>query len=478
MAVPAVGGEAKGLAGVFGNSINPLQYYISNQAQQRARQDKLQDEYRKRRDNYYDDLTKWAPDKVWDDMYDVVNTRVQKDVRDYARNIISQNNGVIDEGIHSRLDRAKGDTNVLVSQANKLKDVFMKSLDDIEKNPMLNKAAAKSKLYDLKDQWHNSLSTGSSADTDIQGHIMDNPGLYDKEAVVQDFMKNRPVLLKSTYGSIPTAQGDLLTDGQLESKLDYEMERDPKTGLEQPRVDPQTGQPVPIVNDALYTIAMRHPEMRNMMEENGKTPAEQKAWLATVLPGYDPRKNQVNIKTGFKLDDKDKWSSFNGINFSGDVDPKQVYDRFQANDKFIKEYNPAYMQHALAPFEGSKAIYTDASGNPVTDAAKAKKIEVEFSDKDKVPISSIMKELIFFDNEKYPTTKDKLDAVNALEGKKGKITFDTSTPEGRVQAHLFFNRLEDKFSTKGNAYGDDYRKVVEKELGYNNAGVVPSGKVR
>lgn len=333
------GPAARGEAGVFGGSINPLQiYFQQNAAKQKAHAD-LVKEYRDKRDAYLDDLSKWAPDKVWDDMYDVMNSRLQ-DFRDQTRAQINANGGIVNERVKRDVQRGQGDVNEVVAKANGLKDLFNKSLGEIDQNPLLNKQAARTKLYDLKDQWHHALSTGASPDTDMDYHFKNDPTLLNEGAVIMDFMKNKPVLLRSTYGQMMDNEGRYLTDGQLESKLDYEMEEDPKTHLKHPKIDPETLAPIPIINDAWYTLAKAHPETRLLMESyGGQSQQEQKDWLKTKLPGYDPRKDKVSITTGFKFDkDNNPANFFNGINFGRPV--TEIENRRDWLDKITTGYHP------------------------------------------------------------------------------------------------------------------------------------------
>lgn len=463
--VPVEGSQAQGYAGVFGGSVNPLQYYIQQKRQNRLDAASEVKAQRDRRDKLMDYNDKFNPSSKFTEFNYRINDMAQNDVRDWTR---EQLNSMRDSNeIKNELQYRQGVVNAFKDETEGWKN----KIDDLEKTvetkSNLYNPKVKSSIRDIYLSPDGKLKDNGTVREGMHNadNILLNPDNFNKTGVMLDWVDNLKDQGRAMYS---TKWNDGYTPDQVEnivtSKLQYQ--RNPDGSL---KVDSKTGSPILKMTDDTYNLAMANPMVKALVEkEAGDSKPDQMRWLQQNVPGgADSIKENRNITSGHKIDKSSEWKSMFGINFSGDNDPKQVYDRFHANDKFIRDRNQAYIQHVIAPFEGSSAYYTDSSGNRVKDESKAKNLEFEFTDKDKVPISAIMKELIFFDDEKYPTTKDKLDAVNVMEGKKGKISFDLTTKDGQVEAHLFTNRLQDKFSTKGNAYGDDYRKVVEKELGYN-----------
>lgn len=472
MAQDVQGIQGRGQAGVFGGSVSPLQVYLQQGANRQRREQQLYEEDRKKRDDLIGDLRKFNPDKVWEPFYDEVNQFVQKNVRDYAYKGLEK--GVPVSRLNADLERNKGEANTLVNKINWLKSQHTDIGARIDKDQYLDPNYYHPKLNDMFFNGRNAKPM-NEIDTNNAENIFNDSKGYNVPKITEDFLKGVPQKINEHYTKLMNDLGENYDIEKTGTKLG--IQRNPDGSIV---MDPRTNQPKIQMTDDVYRFALQNKYVSNILKDNLSPTAsdvQKKDYLTKIMAGADPTMIENRPMVGHKLDKEDKWSSYNGINFSGQVNPRNVYDRFHATESIWNGRNPGYLQHFFQPLENTTAFYSDKDGNKVQDPAKATHIRLEYPDKGKVKINSMIQEMIMYD-DKIPADKKK-DEIQKLEGYLARKDFNLNSKDDRVAFHLLSNRLQDTFDTKNNAYGDDYRRVVEKELGYNDQkGPIPQGRVR
>ncbi len=303
MAELPVGGEARGLAGVFGTSINPLSVYMTYAAQRQRNKAALEQQYKASRDKYLEDQNKWNPEGAWEDMYDIVSQKV-KAGRNGSLDVIAQNGGIINDNVRKYNNNWQADVNETAKKTMALKERYTKAYQDIESNPLMNKQYAKSKLNDKKDQWRTALMTGTSIDDNMDDINMD-PNAWDRNAVLNGFVDKLDDQVNDFFGKMIGPNGEYLTKTELTSKLPYETQVNPRTGMTEWKLDKE-GRKVLKMDDNLLILARNNNPLRLKMEQEvGTDENKQKQWLMQNLPGFDKTKQTGDIKTGFRNSDDD-----------------------------------------------------------------------------------------------------------------------------------------------------------------------------
>ncbi len=303
MAELPVGGEARGLAGVFGSSINPLSVYMGYASQRQRNKAALEAQYKKSRDTYLDDQNKWNPEGAWEDMYEPVSEKVRAG-RNGGLDILAKNGGIVTDELRRFNIGWQADVNEAAKKTMALKNIYTKAYSDIEANPLLNKAYAKSKLNDYKDQWREALRNGTSINDKVE-EINNDPNAWDKNAVLNGFVDKLDDQVTDFFGKTVGPNGEYLTKTELTSKLPYETQVNQRTGMTEWRLDKE-GRRMLKMDDNLLILARNNNPLRLKMEQEvGTDENKQKQWLMQNLPGFDKTKQTGDIKTGFRNSDDD-----------------------------------------------------------------------------------------------------------------------------------------------------------------------------
>lgn len=286
----------RGSGGVFGGSINPLAVYMQQGAQRQQRAAKLAEEESKRRDDLIGDMRKFNPDKVWEPFYDEANRFVQKHVKDWTFGELGQGKPV--SSINPELERRKGEANTLINKINWHKDQYL----------TMGKAIDEDKNLDPK-YYHNKLNNVyfdgmvakpiNSINTDGIEKMFDDSKGYNKDKIVNDFMKDLPVKINQHYTDYWNQFGRTYNIQETETKLGHE--KDANGNL---IVDPRTGLPKIKMTDDVFVQAMQNRYLNNMVNDNvgADAPLEQKRqYLTAILEGQDPNKIKNNPQLGDRI---------------------------------------------------------------------------------------------------------------------------------------------------------------------------------
>jgi len=482
----AIGIQASGQAGVFGNAINPLQVYMQQNANKQKRLDDQLKDDREQRDALISDLRKFNPDKVWEPFYEEVNEYVQKNVRDFANGALQR--GAPVAAIDPYLEKRKGEANTLVNKINWLKKNYQDMGKMIDDDPYLIKKQAHSTLNDHFFNGRQAKRSNEIGDTDqLQSQIFDNPDNYDVNKVVVDFMKSLPTKVTQQWTEYWGQLGKEYNVQETETKLGFQYDAKGDVVLDQ-----RTGQPKISMTDEVFTQALQNPYLKNVVGKYvGDQPQEvQREYLTKILEGQDPRSIKNRPQLGFKFTQQDKWSTGKWTGFSGRVNPERVVERFENNESIVNGFRPDILANTFSPFKDQEVFYVDAKGNEIRSSqngqyfdkdgkavGKPTKIRVDFFAKGQAPEAeetdtSGMSEA----DQAAVQSRDLL--ANFLGDQKGKRVqkdFDITSETGRRQAHEALNRILDLYLPASNRFGEDYTKLVRDKYEKGSGGVYKSG---
>lgn len=302
MAELPVGRAAKGKAGVFGSSINPLAVYMQYAGQRQRNKAALEQQYKASRDKYLEDQNKWNPKGAWEDMYEPVSQLVTSG-RNRTIDLIERNGGVVDSRIKKDANEWQGYVDEVANKTMALKKIYESAYKEIDENPIMDKQYAKSKLNDRKDQWKGALMNGTSIDDKIED-IYSDPKAYNINAVLKAFVDTMEEQVTEIFGKTTGPNGEYLTKTELTSKLPYETVINPKTGTTDWKRDKHGRKVLKEDDDNLLILARNNVPLNLIMEEAvGTDEAKQRQWLRDNVPGFDKTKQTGDIKTGFRNND-------------------------------------------------------------------------------------------------------------------------------------------------------------------------------
>lgn len=306
---------AIGRAQVYGGSINPLQLYIQQGAQNRAYQAAQQQRQWKQADEVIKDQRKYDIGKVWEPVYDEVNRFAQTHLRDQVFNMLSQNPGNVN-AVEAMAAKLQGDVKTVASKANWLEKQYQDITKQIDGNDNLN-----------KDYYHSKVNRMISADGravntidqigqnfDQAGAIFDDSKGYNVNKIVTDFMKDLPKQINQHYQEMYDPLGKVYNIEETENKLGYEYQMVPGVNGKMERkivLDPRTGLPKVSMTDDVFAQALGNRYLMNLvhdgLKESGmsETVPNQKEYLTQLLAGQNPNQIKNTIQLGFKKPESD-----------------------------------------------------------------------------------------------------------------------------------------------------------------------------
>ena len=469
----AIGIQASGQAGVFGNAVNPLQVYMQQNANKQKRLDDQLKYDREQRDALISDLRKFNPDKVWEPFYEEVNEYVQKNVRDFANGALQR--GAPVAAIDPYLEKRKGEANTLVNKINWLKQNYQDMGKMIDDDPYLLKKQAHSTLNDHFFNGRQAKRSTEIGDTDqLQSQIFDNPDNYDVNKVVVDFMKSLPTKVTQQWSEYWGQLGKEYNVQETQTKLGFQYDANGNVDL-----DLRTGQPKISMTDEVFMQAIQNPYIKNIVGKYvGDQPQEvQREYLTKILEGQDPRTIKNRPQLGFKFTKEDKWTRGG---FSGRVNPDNVIERFENNEAIVNGFRPDILANTFSPFEDQKVHYVDSEGRSVAAQrngqyydkndqviGKPSKIRVEFNAKvNPYAIQGIMMDPNLSDDEKQQAMVESMKSGGTVPR-----NFDITNESGRRQAHEALNRILDEYLPINSRFGEDYTKLVRDKYEKWSGGV-------
>lgn len=470
------GPAAQGKSGILGTSINPINVYMQYQRQREQQNYLREQEVKKRRDETFDRVEKYNPDAGWEPFMAEVNNMAYNEVRVWAQHEL--NSGKDPNQIQAELAYRQGAVNNFAKETLSWKDTHDKALTTIKGDAKYNPEAVTA-LRDVflqpngrpqpKEYIRHNLSAVDQ--------IMYNPDYFNPAVVTKKFMDTLPEQTKQTWGTLQKEDGTYLTSKEMTAKLPYLRDASGN-----PQIDPHTQQPIPIVNENLYTLAMGSQDMRLLMQKfGGDTRAGQEAWLKKVLPGQDKVSYKEDIKGGFKKTE--------GERTAGDT-LTMGNERFKNTELLVNHFRPDLLAAVFDPSQPNRAEYITDQGKPVTGYDEVTKTyftgDGKSTTKEPTKIRVTIKhgglagDFIAMglksDFAHGIITKDQLDeklkVLTESAGKEDTRIFDRTTKEGKRVLHQIISRMQDEFLPPKERLGESYSKIISEHYDEGNTGGV------
>jgi len=440
MAELPVGRAARGKAGVFGSSINPLSLYLQYSGQRERNKAAAAAQQRAERDKAMDYLDKFNPTSKFQELNYRVADRVKENVRDwYTGNVEA---GATGPRLKSELQNRQANELAYVEETN----AWKAKIDELEKqvtsDPIRYKPEAISAVRDIYKNPDGTLRS----DDEIRESLLNadalkfDPRVLNTEGVVKAWTEKLPeqsrVLLTNAYSAMGYSQDQI--ENIVKSGLTYEMERDEQTGEMRPKLDDDL-MPKVVVDEKTYRLAKADPYMNSLMSAAANDKNGQMNWLKQNVRGAGDKLSQDRqVISGKKLDtENDPKNSAFGINFGFDV--TRIETRRDWLDKATS---------------GNRADLLKGIGNITKD------IKADYSpDKKKIII-------------KFPSGLEDPDLINnpnlagimISPGKaQGTYELDISTPQAKKAARIALSEIVDSQlrDTKQAIGTDNYVKYEE-----------------
>jgi len=146
MSLP-IGGEAKGLAGVFGTGLNPLSTYMTYASQRQRNKAAMAAQQKLERDKTMDYLDKFNPTSKFKELNYKINETAQRVVRDPVMQGLEQGQSL--SQMQAKIQFNKGQVEGLVGESDQWKATIDKIQEEFDKDPIRYNQNAKSALRDI-----------------------------------------------------------------------------------------------------------------------------------------------------------------------------------------------------------------------------------------------------------------------------------------------------------------------------------------
>jgi len=443
---------AIGRAGVFGNSINPLQLYIQQGAQRRQAQAAQQQQVIKQRDDLIKDLRQFNPDKVWEPFYDEVNRKVQSDIRDFTTNALAA--GATPQQIIPEVEKRKGDANTLANKINWLKQQYTDLGKRIDDDDFLNPDYYHSKLNNLVFNGNIARNSGEINLQDANQMFRDSKG-YNVNKIVTNFMKELPQKVNQHYSDVYNQYGKMYNIEETETKLGHEYKMGPD-GQRKIVIDPKTGLPKINMTDDVFTQALGNEYLMNIVTDGlseagmAQNTKNQKDFLTHLLAGQDPNQIKRDIRLGFKYPESNvRYKIFGGFGYKNN--PDDLKGRDELLDRVVTSKDgDDVLSYFSNLTKDIKAEYATAGGKKV--------IKISYPG---------------YNNDYIPPTPEQLDAMPAVaqlaaleEMRKNRIMkskpLPITTEDERRAAKIFLSERMDEIDKK-RAIGQEYMTYINEK---------------
>lgn len=369
MSLP-IGGEAKGLAGVFGTSINPLSTYMSYSAQRQRNRVALEAQQRAERDKAMDYLDKFNPTSKFNELNYRVADRVKANVRDwYVGNVQAGNSGTL---LKNELQNRQAQELAYVEETNAWKEQIDGLEKEIKADPIRYKTGENSALSAVRDIYKNPDGTLRS-DDEIRQSLLNvdalkfDPRILNTEGVVKSFVEKLPeqnkVLLSKAYSAMGYSPDEIET--MVKSGLTYEMEKNPATGQMQVAFNDDLT-PKVVVDDKLYRMAKADPYMNSLMMDASANKEGQMDWLRKNVRGQGDKVSiDRQVISGKRLiDDSESGGVDAGSSIVGSGDNSlKSYDKIGPDKKIgFDSISFGYSSPTAIPFSTTQGGAPDKTG--------------------------------------------------------------------------------------------------------------------
>ncbi len=475
MAKGLVGLEGMGEATVFGGTTNPISVYMQTRA---ARQRQAQQEAQNRSkqvDELLDYNDKFRPETKFQDLNYVLANEA-RNVSDITR---------------QRLRETQNPSLALAEAQNMQREVFalgremdgwkqdIDSLDktvlDLQTKGVLKPEARQAVRYGWRNpdgsiktvpeirQWANKM-----------GDTLNDPTIYDPKGTAKNWVSGLQDQARAIYSKMAGAFGysDSDLEDTLTSKLKYE--RDP-----QGKLVIKDGNPVPIIDETTYDLAMQDPYMRIVLNANGgPTDASKMEYLKQiVIPGADIKAQNRQITRGQRAPTDSNLQIIDGINFGvGSKLNQTAIDRFKNIEYTLTNVSPGDLTQYVDLSKGEEAYYQDSGGNRIVGSevkngktiyrdergnsvGKPANIVMMRLDPKSIKANEMMEFSILAKTNL--TDEQKKQEIAKLKMNYIPVKFDLTTKSGRLQAHNEMSDMLDLKFNKGQSLKENYKKVLD-----------------
>lgn len=325
MAELPVGREARGKAGVFGSSINPLSVYMQYSAQRQRNRAAREAQQRAERDKAMDYLDEYNKTSKFNELNYRVAERIQRNVRDPFT--MGLQAGVPIVALKNQTQKAKAIEEAYIEETNAWKEKIDALETAIKADPIRYKTGENSAISAVRDIYKNPDGTLRS-DDEIRQSLLNadalkyDPRVLNTDGVVKSFIEKLPeqsrVLLTKSYSAMGYSPDEI--ENLVKSGLTYEMEKDPATGQMRPALDDEL-LPKVVVDEKLYRLAKADPYMNSLMNAASPNKSGQMDWLRQNIRGQGDKVSiDRQVVSGKKMDaDNDPNNIAFGINFGRNV---------------------------------------------------------------------------------------------------------------------------------------------------------------
>jgi len=465
----ALGREGTGLAQGLGQTVSPLQLYISER-DKRAGMDATQAVARKKaRDKDINDTMDFDPGETWVAAYANVENFTQKNVRDWA--IDQFNQGYDTNQISKQLGQRQSAARKMAKKYKQYEGVHTEGREIIKNDKYLGDKNYYQSI--LNDRFFEEGDSVVKAEKDIDlegiGGITDDSTGYNKDLIAADFMKMIPEQLISDFK-------------RLEGKLGIEFQEDEfksKLFLKHPDGSVMTDRfnnPLVGITPEVYNVAIQNRYIANTVNDSvGKdAPDEVKTqFIKEWFTPFDKSSEKHDIKSGFKYDQNDLHAS--GLTRK---DQPRTKARFNTLYNAIWGYDKGALNNAFPGLKGKGATVSfDQSvkgGSPMTAGdIRPTAIIIDFNKKDDSDVFAGYIEETAFEQSDDGTIRipimdaeQKMAALHALN----KVIDDTQKAAYQVGADnmamlVDYLRATGQFGSSGGVYEKVETSTVDERGG-------------
>ncbi len=455
MAELPVGGEARGLAGVFGSSINPLATYMSYATQRQRNKAAMAAQQKADRDKTMDYMDKFNPQSKFSELNYKINEAAQQNVRSWMV-------GEMDRGrqlsqIMPEAQFRKGQITSLVGESDAWKATLDGLQEQIDKDPIRYKTdgpeSAKSLLRDI---YMNTDGTVKDFD-EIRAGIQDSDKLlYDPRAlntggVVKSFVEKLPeqsrTLLSNRYSAMGYSPDEVETLSK--SKLKYELD---KNG--QPLLD-DDNLPKVIIDDHVYQMAKADPWMNSLMTAASPNRAGQIQWLKDNVRGQGDAVN-VNrqVISGKNIKDQQRFKHFGGYGYRTPIEDLNNRDEMLNQISLGGTTGSTLLGYFDDPASDIKAQYSNVNA----DKKKGQFVKIDYT------TSAIDMPTVSDEEYNNFTAAERRRYDDNLKNRKVVKSnyYDITTEDGRDKLKVALSTEMDRINKK-TAIGEEYANFIREK---------------
>ena len=359
MAELPVGGEARGLAGVFGTSLNPLSVYMSYASQRQRNKAAMAAQQKADRDKTMDYLDKFNPSSKFKELNYKINDVAQRVVRDPVMQGLEQGQSL--SQMQAKIQFNKGQVEGLVGESDQWKATLDAIQEDFDADPIRYNQNAKSALRDIYLNDDGTVKEFDQIRAGIQNAdgLKFDPRVLNQEGVVKKFTEDLPqqskVLLHKVYTDMNYTPDQVET--MVKSGLQYEMRLNPKTGIQEPVLDDNL-MPKVVIDEKVYALAKADPYMNSLMNAASKDKAGQMKWLQENVRGAGDKVNiDRQVVSGKSIKDP-RYKHFGGYGYKTPIEDLQQRDDILEQISLGGTTGEANLGYFNDPMSDVKASYS------------------------------------------------------------------------------------------------------------------------